>query len=160
MEYRIKEASFALLHNGKSILEISEESPCLFIGQGEESVEMYRGNFKISDYLIKRCPLALTKVTEAGAGVILLDFEETIRMRVELTEEMCQLRFEALKAAGNRFWLRLRSDAREAFYGCGEQMSYFNLKGRNFPLWTSEPGVGRDKSTYITWMRVSLIQVI
>lgn len=30
-------------------------------------------------------------------------------------------------------------------------MSYFNLRGRNFPLWTSEPGVGRDKTTYVTW---------
>ncbi|MDY7511513.1 hypothetical protein SPJ20_24495, partial [Ralstonia wenshanensis] len=30
-------------------------------------------------------------------------------------------------------------------------MSYFDLRGRHFPLWTSEPGVGRDKSTHITW---------
>ena len=30
-------------------------------------------------------------------------------------------------------------------------MSYFNLRGRNFPIWTSEPGVGRDKTTYVTW---------
>ena len=27
----------------------------------------------------------------------------------------------------------------------------FDLRGRHFPLWTSEPGVGRDKSTHITW---------
>lgn len=30
-------------------------------------------------------------------------------------------------------------------------MSYFDLRGRNFPLWTSEPGVGRDKTTQLTW---------
>ena len=30
-------------------------------------------------------------------------------------------------------------------------MSYFNLRGRNFPLWTSEPGVGRDKTSEITF---------
>lgn len=30
-------------------------------------------------------------------------------------------------------------------------MSYFNLRGRHFPIWTSEPGVGRDKTTYVTW---------
>lgn len=30
-------------------------------------------------------------------------------------------------------------------------MSYFNLRGRHFPLWSSEPGVGRDKTTYVTW---------
>lgn len=31
-------------------------------------------------------------------------------------------------------------------------MSYFNLRGRHFPLWTSEPGVGRDKTTEITFL--------
>ena len=30
-------------------------------------------------------------------------------------------------------------------------MSYFDMRGRRFPLWTSEPGVGRDKSTEITF---------
>mgnify|MGYP002310060882 CR=1 FL=1 len=39
----------------------------------------------------------------------------------------------------------------EHVYGCGEQMSYFDLRGRHFPLWSSEPGVGRDKTTYVTW---------
>ena len=29
-------------------------------------------------------------------------------------------------------------------------MSYFALNGRAFPMWTSEPGVGRDKSTALT----------
>jgi alpha-glucosidase len=32
----------------------------------------------------------------------------------------------------------------------GEQMSYLALNGRAFPMWTSEPGVGRDKSTELT----------
>ena len=29
-------------------------------------------------------------------------------------------------------------------------MSYLALNGRAFPIWTSEPGVGRDKSTELT----------
>jgi alpha-glucosidase len=29
-------------------------------------------------------------------------------------------------------------------------MSYLDLSGRRFPIWTSEPGVGRDKSTELT----------
>jgi alpha-glucosidase len=29
-------------------------------------------------------------------------------------------------------------------------MSYFALAGRRYPMWTSEPGVGRDKSTALT----------
>ncbi|MGC6746005.1 hypothetical protein ACP0HM_24460 [Escherichia coli] len=28
--------------------------------------------------------------------------------------------------------------------------SYFDLRGKPFPLWTSEQGVGRNKQTYVT----------
>ena len=51
----------------------------------------------------------------------------------------------------NRLWLRTVAEADEHLWGGGEQMSYFDLRGRRFPLWTSEPGVGRDKSTLITF---------
>lgn len=51
----------------------------------------------------------------------------------------------------NRFWLHVEAAEDEHVYGCGEQMSYFDLRGRHFPLWSSEPGVGRDKTTYVTW---------
>ena len=44
----------------------------------------------------------------------------------------------------------MRSENGEAFWGGGEQMSYLRLNGRSFPFWTSEPGVGRDKSTKLT----------
>ena len=30
-------------------------------------------------------------------------------------------------------------------------MSYLDMRGRRFPMWTSEPGVGRDKSTWVTF---------
>lgn len=39
----------------------------------------------------------------------------------------------------------------EHVWGGGEQLSYFDMRGRRFPLWTSEPGVGRDKSTLLTF---------
>lgn len=39
----------------------------------------------------------------------------------------------------------------EHVWGGGEQMSYFDLRGRRFPLWTSESGVGRDRSSPITF---------
>ena len=51
----------------------------------------------------------------------------------------------------NRFWMRIFADKNESVFGCGEQASYFNLRGRNFPLWTSEPGVGRDKHSLTTF---------
>lgn len=51
----------------------------------------------------------------------------------------------------NRIWLRLAAQEQDHIYGCGEQFSYFNLRGKPFPLWTSEQGVGRNKQSYVTW---------
>ncbi len=50
----------------------------------------------------------------------------------------------------NRIWLRLAAQPEDHIYGCGEQFSYFDLRGKPFPLWTSEQGVGRNKQTYVT----------
>ncbi|HEY9053219.1 MAG TPA: alpha-glucosidase [Rectinemataceae bacterium] len=50
----------------------------------------------------------------------------------------------------NRWRFSLYAEPGEEVWGCGEQFSYFNLRGKAFPLWTSEQGVGRNKKTLIT----------
>ncbi len=150
MEFRSNSDSIELLKDGKVILSHSPENPMIYVGVGQESVDMYRGNFKIEDYLIERRPLALTGVLSEGDETV-LDFEGQILARVREEDGLFTMNFQKIDERINRFWLRLASDADEKFYGLGEQMSYFNLKGRHFPIWTSEPGVGRDKTTYVTW---------
>lgn len=112
---------------------------------------MYRGNFRIEDHLIERRPLTLTAAREVPEGIE-LDLEGELTLLV-CTEEGGAVTLKVThKAEGiNRFWLRVLADPQEHVYGCGEQMSYLDLRGRHFPLWTSEPGVGRDKTTYVTW---------
>lgn len=142
--------AWILRHNDTILLEASPQRPMIYVGVGQESVEMYRGNFKIEDYLSERVPLCVTGAEEMDSGWT-LDLEERLRIQVMLQGELAELSFEQLDPSINRFWLRVCADADESCYGCGEQMSYLNLRGRHFPLWTSEPGVGRDKTTYITW---------
>ncbi len=141
---------FELIWNGQIILRHTEENPMIYIGCGQEDVDMYRGNFKISDYVIERYPLKLSDVEEKD-GAYILDFEGRVVATVKVVDSVCTLDFQKKDDRINRFWFRVAAEADEKCYGCGEQMSYFNLRGRNFPLWTSEPGVGRDKSTYVTW---------
>ena len=142
--------AWILRHNDTILLEASPQRPMIYVGVGQESVEMYRGNFKMEDYLSERVPLRVTGAEETDSGWT-LDLEERLRIQVMLQGELAELSFEQLDPSINRFWLRVCADADESCYGCGEQMSYLNLRGRHFPLWTSEPGVGRDKTTYITW---------
>jgi hypothetical protein len=61
------------------------------------------------------------------------------------------LRFSAAESDINRIWLRLAAEPDEHVWDGGEQMSYLDLRGRRFPLWTSEPGVGPDKTSRITF---------
>lgn len=141
---------FKLEWNNQTILDHSSNAPMIYVGFGKEDVDMYRGNYKITDYVEERYPLTLTK-TEEKDGIYTLDFEGKIEVSATVMGELCTLDFTQKDDRINRFWFRVAADKEEKCYGCGEQMSYFNLRGRNFPIWTSEPGVGRDKTTYVTW---------
>lgn len=150
MELKCENNSFKLLDGQQTVLFDSAQMPALFVGYGEETVDMYRGNFKIEDYVITRYPLKVSSIKEEN-GSYVIDFSGEISAVINLDNDLAELRFEKLNPSINRFWLRLPADSDEKCYGCGEQMSYFNLRGRHFPIWTSEPGVGRDKTTYVTW---------
>ena len=141
---------YRLFLNGRLLLSESRDEPMLWIGRGEESVDMYRGNYKIEDYVTERLPLHAVGVIE-GPDSIVFDYGSALFLRLTLNGDLAELRFECPDPSVNRLWLRLCAEEDECCWGCGEQMSYFNLRGRHFPLWTSEPGVGRDKSTYVTW---------
>ncbi len=141
---------FTLYGNDKVILHHSKSTPMIYVGLGVEDVEMYRGNFKIEDYVTERNALKLT-ACEEEADKYVLTFEDKIEATISTVGTKTTIDFKQLDETINRFWIRANSSADEKIFGCGEQMSYLNLKGRNFPIFTSEPGVGRDKSTYITW---------
>lgn len=141
---------FELKYGDRTILKCSAAKPLIYVGRGKETVDMYRGNYKIEDYVVERYPLVPTEVSETPDGVELV-FGESLKLKVSVQGDCAVLDFEKTDPRINRFWFRAAADADERCYGCGEQMSYFNLRGRHFPLWTSEPGVGRDKTTYVTW---------
>lgn len=150
MELVIKGTDISLVNGAETILEQKDGQPMLYVGNGEETVDMYRGNYKIEDYVVERRPLFVTGTSYTQEGVS-LEFGEELQATVVTSGDFATITFTKLNPDINRFWLRVRASEDEHCYGCGEQMSYFDMRGRHFPLWTSEPGVGRDKTTYITW---------
>ena len=60
---------FAVKQGDTVILECSKKKPLIYLGIGRENVEMYRGNFKIDDYLVERKPLSVTEILEREGGV-------------------------------------------------------------------------------------------
>ncbi|MBU0954762.1 MAG: alpha-glucosidase [Spirochaetes bacterium] len=165
--------SFSIALNENLLISHSPQQPFVYAGTGREKIDMYRGNFDIQDQLIERIPLERlsypdpTQAPAAASASTLLQLPPDTSFSVHLTspaghtltlsvsESDGRLHLQMVAAAdsrpANRWWFRLPAAAGEHVYGGGEQFSHFNLRGRRFPLWSSEQGVGRNKSTPITF---------
>lgn len=143
--FTIAEDGFDLHFAGRLVLSHREHRPALAMARGAATVEMVRGNFRIED-----APTGMTAPAGfdlAGATVTLADADGPAA-RLTLHDHV--LTAELLRPGYDRLHLHFHAEPEEAVWGGGEQMSYLQLNGRAFPIWTSEPGVGRDKSTELT----------
>ncbi len=109
---------------------------------------MVRGNFRLADDSVAASPLSECEVTQAGR-IALASADDTARCAVTLAPDAPQLSLTAL-TPHDRITVDLTLDAGDVLWGGGEQMSYLALNGRKFPIWTSEPGVGREPGTPLT----------
>ena len=129
-------------------------SPSLFLGRGKETVRMFRGNFDISDRVSERIAL-LFDGEEFENGKHILRFTHPClqgEYRLTTTEQdgMLHLEGSCTDNSFNRLWLRLAAQEGEHIVGGGEQFSALDLRGRLWPVWTREQGVGRNKLTEVT----------
>ncbi len=147
MQLTRTEDGFELWLGERLLARHSAEAPFATAGRGTARIEMHRGNFDVADDLHERVPLSTVELDGAC-----IHFRETSWSPRALTLEIQDNALVVSQSAEglNRFWFRLHAEPDEQVWGCGEQMSYLNLRHRRFPLWTSEPGVGRDKTTDIT----------
>ena len=152
MQLDLIDHGFILRGAAGALLAHRPGAPCLFAGTGTPDIACYRGNFRIADYVAERVALRHCALRTQD-GVTIADFAAheaappSLSLAFHLGPDHAELRVTAHDAALNRFWLRLPAEPDEMVWGCGEQMSYFDLRGRRFPLWTREPGVGRDKTS-------------
>ncbi|HET8612739.1 MAG TPA: alpha-glucosidase [Sphingomonas sp.] len=142
------EDGFDLAVAGRLIVRHRSHAPALFVGFGRPDVAMHRGNFDVTDRLDER--IALRHATWDGTRLALAPAPGRPPLLIVAIEDDA-LTLTAADPLMNRLWLRTVAAPGERLWGAGEQMSYFNLAGRRFPLWTSEPGVGRDKTSFITF---------
>jgi alpha-glucosidase len=143
------ENGFDLVFAGQILLSHRMDMPAIECGLGEPDVQMFRGNFQINDVATMYSPLRPLKV---GSHKVELAGEGTIRVDLALMDTAAgfNLTGQTIGGDSNRISISLLSTPDEHVWGGGEQMSYLCLDGRRFPIWTSEPGVGRDKSRELT----------
>ncbi len=143
--FEAAEDGFDLHFAGRLVLRHRAACPALTLACGNAEVAMFRGNFRIED-----APSGLAAPRHWTLDGDSVEMRGDGKAMARLSVSGNRLTVAALDPAHDRIWLRFHAEPGEAVWGGGEQMSYFALNGRRFPMWTSEPGVGRDKSTELT----------
>jgi alpha-glucosidase len=143
-KYIKKQDELTIIYNNEIVIKHTKSHPAFYLGYGDERIDSYLGNFAFDDYIEQRIGLDSYRIE----GNVITFSHHDIKLSLELEEVENRLNINFRSTEGyNRFWFRVYATHDEKVYGCGEQASYFNLRGRNFPIWTSEPGVGRDKNS-------------
>lgn len=141
-----KEEGFDLLLAGRKILCHRPEAPAISTASGAPRVSMVRGNFRLADDAVAAEPL--TRSNRDGSGAIALaSADGSAGVAVTLAGARLIL---AATAPHDRLTIDFALAEGDVLWGGGEQMSHLVLDGRTFPLWTSEPGVGREPGTPLT----------
>ncbi|HPY12413.1 MAG TPA: alpha-glucosidase [Sphaerochaeta sp.] len=156
LQFSTQNDTLVVSYDRVRIITHSAQHPCIVLRHANETIDMYRGNYFIEDAVVDE--IALTSFTlaesyqEGKAVSTLTFFSGDVSLSLHLMEEggRLQMRVTPLSAPYNRLIIRVHAEEDEYVWGCGEQFSYFNLRGKNFPLWTQEQGVGRNKNTAIT----------
>ena len=147
----LQQGGFDLLRDDVSMLAHRDDAPAIMLGIGVPNLEMVHGNFRIDDLVEMR--LALDCFAASDGAIRLWNAarpDVVVTLKLAQRAQQSALELRCSDPAFNRLWIDMQCATSEAFWGGGEQMSYLRLNGRRFPFWTSEPGVGRDKSTALT----------
>lgn len=147
--------SFSISYEGRELIKHTEQQPAMVIGKGISDIDMFRGNFSVKEKLVEKIQLTEAKVTKVGENFeIEFSRSNEIKANVKVSTDANGRLIINIKNCCekfNRIFFRLAANKEDHVYGCGEQFSYFDLRGKPFPLWTSEQGVGRNKKTQITF---------
>lgn len=139
---------FDLTVGGRCILKQRPDYPAVSMACGDPKVTMVRGNFRLSDNLQPASPLGHWAMRDDGQ-MLLTSADGTAQAQVGAAGARVTV---AALTPHDRITIDFALGADDVLWGGGEQMSYLALNGRKFPVWTSEPGVGREPGTPLTDM--------
>ena len=137
---------FKLYYKDYLFFEHNHQNICFFIGQGKARFKMHHGHFKIREKLLRKIPLQNFEIISKTENELELNFinqELELKVKFKIINNLLNVFFHCSNPKINRFWIRIAAHKEEAIYGCGEQFSELNLRGRDLPLWVEEQGIGR-----------------
>lgn len=145
LELAEHDGGFTLSFKQRLLLQHSAQAPCLWIGRGEADIDMFRGNFSVKDCLSEKLALTDTVITPQGRGWdIHFSRGDVAQTTLHITGDAAgrlEMTLSNSDKENNRMWLRLAAQQEDHIYGCGEQFSYFNLRGKPFPCGPASRGL-------------------
>ena len=136
---------FTLLYKSRPLMRHTAAAPVVAVGRGEGRYSMSHGHFRIRDRVLAGAKTLRFRIRESSESGAIVDFPGVVRLVFDLQDGRLRLRFQETSPEVNRLWLTLCALPEEAIYGCGEQFSALQLRGRRVPLWCQEQGVGRGR---------------
>ena len=154
--FEAKDDGFDLMLGDRLILRHRVDAPAFRIAKGNPTVTMVRGNFRMEDVpeddrvpkYVVRC-----EIDEWQNGEIGLALAPDDKELLKVSLDQGHLPWFGVGCAVedfDRLAVSFVLLSEEIVWGGGEQMSYLSLNGRRFPMWTSEPGVGREPGSALT----------
>ena len=140
------ENGFNLKFKDFLVLTHNQDAPCFRIGMGTASYKAHHGHFTIREKELTEIPLNNFNILSKKENELNLEFisdKEKMTVSFFVEDNLFKMHFNCPNQEINRFWMRIQAKPDEAIYGCGEQFSEVNFRGKEVPLWVEEQGVGR-----------------
>jgi alpha-glucosidase len=144
---------FVLKFKNRTILEHKSTHPCIYLAHNDPAFRMHPrsvANYKVKNQIMDKRGLTRFTIKKSGQ-IITFIFDNELKLTIQVEHGRLTIKPE-LTVEGkahlptfNHFIFNLLADPKEAIYGCGEQFSFLNLRGRCVPLWTQEPGIGKNR---------------
>lgn len=144
---------FKLYLNSYLIINHTSKHSAFSVGIGEGKFKTRFGGWRIKEKLLERIDLKEFEVIDETEHKIVIAFQNSqleLKVSFFLAADKVEIIPEVNHSQYNRFWINLAASQEEAIYGCGEQFSEFNLRGKKVPLWVEEQGNCRGDPWLVT----------
>jgi alpha-glucosidase len=143
---------FNLYFNDYKFFSHSSKKPCFEIGIGIGKFKQNHASFIINEKIQKRFKFKDYKLLSETNNQIILEFDyDNISLVVEffIKKEKLLISFKCDNPSVNRLWIKIVANKDEAIFGCGEQFSELNLRGKMIPIWVEDASpLSRSDHTY------------
>lgn len=151
------ENGFAIRIDNYPLIRHLTSDPLITVGISRSDFSLDHGMFDIKEKVQEKFPLVDFTIVERLNDRIVVNFytrDRLIELQLVITEEnnIVEMVIDTDHSYLNRFWISLLATDKEAIYGCGEQYSEVNLRGKKIPLWCQEQGIGRGDPVIFTFL--------